>query len=203
MTTAQGVSAQQQEPPALPNSQIKPKRETPTFQAPGLNDPAQTYELDHPGERDAERTGPLDAEEQAALARSDYTIGERVGGAVVAGLVGFGSGQALQGRWRQRGWIFSAAEPAALVIGIIGLWQCPDDGCTGLSQASAITGFLGLLSFRAWGFFDAVIAPANHNRRLERLRVRAGIPEYAGGITPYLVPAAHGQGATAGLTLRF
>jgi hypothetical protein len=203
MAMAATAAAQQQQLPSLPNSSPKPAANTPAHQMPNPLDPAQTYELDQPGVREAEKTGPLDAEERAALARGEYSIGQRVGGAVAAGLVGFGSGQAIQGRWRRTGWIFSAAEPAALAVGIIGLWQCPDEGCSGLSQAAALTGFLGFIGLRAWGFFDAVIAPGNHNRRLQRLRVRAGIPEYARGVTPYLLPAAHGEGATAGLTLRF
>lgn len=201
---AQGQGPASQTP--LPNSSITPPRALGGYSN-QANDATTSFDVnrvqdggDTPSD---ERTGPLDPEEQAALARGEYTVGERVGGAFAAGLLGFGSGQAIQGRWGDGGWIFSAGEPAALTVGIVGLALCPDDGCSGLGQVMAVSGFVGFAGLRVWGFFDSILVPSAHNKRLPRLRARAGIPEYARGLTPFVVPAARGEGATVGLTLRF
>lgn len=199
---AQGPPSQ----PALPNQGISPPRAVGGYSNPA-NDATTPFDVnraeDHGGASSDERTGPLDPEERAALARGEYTVGERVGGAFAAGLLGFGSGQAIQGRWEEGGWIFSVGEPAALTVGIVGLAMCPDEGCSGLGQVMAVSGFVGFAGLRLWGFFDSILVPNAHNKRLPRLRARAGIPEYARGLTPFVVPAARGEGATVGLTLRF
>lgn len=199
---AEGPASQ----PALPNQGISPTRAVGGFSN-SANDATTSFDVNRAEDRgdtpSDERTGPLDAEEQAALARGEYTVGERVGGAFAAGLLGFGAGQAIQGRWSDSGWIFSAGEPAALTVGIVGLVLCPDEGCSGFSQVMAVSGFIGFAGLRLWGFFDSIVVPGAHNKRLPRLRARAGIPEYARGLTPFVAPAAHGEGATVGLTLRF
>lgn len=186
----------------LPNSAINPPRTLTPFTN-QANNPTQDYGYDDPGAAPEERTGPLDDEERAALARGEYTMGERVGGAVAAGLLGFGSGQAIQGRWSQRGWIFTAGEPAALAVGIVGLATCPDDGCSGVSQAMALTGILGFCILRAWGFADSILVPGTHNKRLPRLRMRDEQANRKRSLAPYVVPASQGDGATVGLSLRF
>ncbi len=202
LAAAQGPASQQ----PLPNSGISQPRAL-TGYSNSANDPTQAYDAnraeDRGGDDGGEKTGPLDAEEQRALARGEYSIGERVGGAFAAGLLGFGAGQAIQGRWFDDGLLFTAGESATLTVGIVGLVLCPDDGCSGVSQALAVTGFVGFAGIRMWGFFDAILVPGAHNKRLPSLRRRAGIPEYARGLSPYVVPAAKGEGATVGLTLRF
>jgi hypothetical protein len=67
----------------------------------------------------------------------------------------------------------------------------------------ALTGFLGFTALRMWGFFDSILVPGAHNRRLPGLRRRAGLPEATGSLSPFVLPAARGDGATVGLTLRF
>lgn len=190
----------------LPNSGLAQPKAL-TGYSNSANDPTNAYDAnraeDRGGGEGEEKTGPLDAEEQRALARGEYTIGERVGGAFAAGILGFGSGQALQGRWAEDGLLFTAGEPAALTVGIVGLVLCPDEGCSGISQVLAVTGFVGFAGLRMWGFFDSILVPGAHNKRMPNLRRRAGIPEYASGVAPFVVPAARGDGATVGLTLRF
>ncbi len=210
--SAQPAAAQPQGPPPVMNSGAPPPKvgaySQPTEQQPGFDSK----------ERDSEevKTGPLDAEEQAFLARGELSMKTQIGGAVAAGLLGGGLGQAIEGRWYETGWIFTAGEPVFLATGIIGISQCPETRCGGAPRAVALVGFVGYAGLRLWGFFDAVLAPRKHNRRIRALRERA-VPrkvvdpfadEYsqssaAPRLLPYVAPTATGEGATAGLTLRF
>lgn len=137
--------------------------------------------------------------------------GAQFGGGVVAIWVGFGLGQALQGRWHDTGWIFTLGESAA-IVGIIGgavngfdcgnnnNQSCPNNnGSVTLLVASALA-FGGL---RLWEIVDAFAGPSSHNERVHELRRRYGYRDYA-RVTPSLSPSmSHDGTMTTGLTLRF
>lgn len=158
--------------------------------------------------------------EDAELLREGYIQPERtmIGG-VVAIFVGWGIGQAVEGRWHDTGWIFSLGETAsiaAMIGGIVGIFNCEgfapsdpnNDVCPGgdsTSKGFVIGGALALTGFRIWEVVDAFIGPGNHNERVHELRQRYGYRDYARSITPYLSrpQASSGDAMTAGLSLRF
>lgn len=153
----------------------------------------------------------LTAEERELLDKGEISGGAQVGGAILGLFIGFGSGQAVQGRWSDRGWIFTLGEAAsiAMMISSVDDWEddCSgfeNDTCGDAPNGTFILAYFALLTFRLWGTLDAAIVPTGHNRKVRRAQMKAygGRPMYYGA-TPFIVPAARGDGATAGFTLRF
>jgi len=154
---------------------------------------------------------PLTAEEQELLARGEISDGQHLGGGLAAMFVGFGVGQAVQGRWSDTGWIFTLGEGLSFGAMMWGIGQafeecgyyddCRSDSGVGL----VIAGALGYSVFRIWGAVDAFTGPASHNRRVRELRMRTGHPGYPGyySVLPYVTAPRDGDGAVGGLTLRF
>jgi hypothetical protein len=153
----------------------------------------------------------LTQDEIELLADGEITDGQHIGGGVASLFLGFGIGHAVQGRWSSRGWIFTLGESASVGLLIYGFAQndcflaighsCSDDD-DGVGEA--IVGLVAFSVFRVWEIIDAFAAPPNHNRRVRELRMRLGYPPPAyGGLQPYVVPSAGGDGAVGGVTLRF
>jgi hypothetical protein len=153
----------------------------------------------------------ITTEEQDLLDRGEITDGQQIGGGLAALFFGLGVGQAVEGRWRDTGWIFSFGEPLAIGVAIAGMVdsveRCPLDGRCNRPSSRATTMILGgLLAFtglHVWEVVDAFVAPARHNRKLRALRERLGYPppgQYI--LRPYLAPAG-GQGGVAGLSIGF
>ncbi|MEO8552876.1 MAG: hypothetical protein ABI678_23015, partial [Kofleriaceae bacterium] len=122
-----------------------------------------------------------------------------VGGVASALTLGFGSGQAVQGRWRDTGWIFTVGEAAS--IGVLAFaWPSSTRpaGCysycqTG-SESVAIGAIVALLAIHTWEIGDAIIAPGLRNQRFRRLTNRYGMQPYY-TMKPFLAP--RGDGALA------
>lgn len=151
---------------------------------------------------------PLTAEEHELLLDGEISDGAHVGGGVAAIFVGFGVGQAIQGRWSERGWIFTLGEGASVAAIIAGAVSIADD-CIDSSDSNCdnssgtgllVGGLLGYTAFRIWDIVDAFAGPPEHNRRVRALKYRLGIPVRVGW-KPY-VNSTH-DATTAGLTLRF
>src|SRR5687767_6234918 len=74
----------------------------------------------------------LTLDEQYLLETGFISDGQWLGGAVANWFVGFGVGQAIQGRWSDRGWIFTVGEGVSIVALIYGATQfvtdCNSDG---------------------------------------------------------------------------
>jgi hypothetical protein len=154
---------------------------------------------------------PLTAEEHELLMDGEITPGQHFGGAAAAFFIGFGSGQAIQGRWSDTGWIFTLGESASFVALIAGMVRtfddCSYDGESGCDHSDGppliIAGVVGFTVFRVWEIIDAFSGPNDHNRRVRELKFRMGVPVRVGErFTPYVNKTRDG-GATAGLTLRF
>jgi hypothetical protein len=153
----------------------------------------------------------LTVDEQYLLERGFITDGEHIGGGLAAVFLGFGLGQAVQGRWSEKGYIFTLGEGASIVAMIWGASRtfgchdvesrCDESGAAAL----LVGGVLALSVFRVWESVDAFVAPPEHNRKLRALRMRLGmpVPMYS-RVMPYVTsPKGDGGGAVAGLTLRF
>lgn len=158
----------------------------------------------------------LTPEEHRLLAEGEISDGAHVGGALLSIFIGFGSGQAVQGRWGDTGWIFTLGEIGAIALIIYGAEQaaaadCYDDPyCDEDAGGGPIAiGLIGYLVLHVWEIVDAIGGPARHNRRVRALRMRMGYPPagyYYGQIEPYVTPIGKSDdddGAIAGIRVRF
>ncbi len=151
----------------------------------------------------------LTTEDQRLLSRGLISPGAHVGGAAVSFFLGFGTGQAVQGRWTDTGWIFTVGEIASIAAIIIGVGNeiddCYDSYCDEDNDGLIVVGVIGLVGFRIWELVDAFAGPSSHNRRVRDLHMRLGYPPPSYySVAPYVAPARGGHGGgVAGITLRF
>lgn len=150
----------------------------------------------------APRLGMLSDEERGILARGEITAGEHVAGGAVGTLVGFGLGHAIQGRFRDKGWIFALGEAAAAGMILTYAVKCAntsgEESCDD-HRGWFAAGMILAIGFRGWQVIDVWYGPAAHNGRVRQIRWRAGLPP----VGFHLAPAAAGAGGAAGLTVRF
>lgn len=150
----------------------------------------------------------LTPEEHQLLAEGEISLGQHAGGVAANWLLGFGIGQAIQGRWSDTGWMFTLGEAAGITLMVAGaVRSC--FGCEGNDDDGAtllIGGLIGYMAFHIWSIVDAATGPAGHNRKVRALKQRVGLPMHASQrVLPYVAPAqaGGGGGGTAGLMLRF
>ncbi|HEU0033113.1 MAG TPA: hypothetical protein VFQ53_20915 [Kofleriaceae bacterium] len=153
----------------------------------------------------------LTPDENELLMRGEISDGAHVGGGIASLFIGFGVGQAIQGRWGDTGWIFTLGESASFVALVYGMTQMFND-CFATVESTCdnndgeglfIAGLLGYTVFRTWGVVDAFAGPPKHNRRVRELRMRLGMPQplYT-RMLPYVNKTRDG-GGVAGLSLSF
>jgi hypothetical protein len=171
-------------------------------------------------------TAVLTPEDQELLASGEISDGQMLGGVLAGLFIGFGVGQVVEGRWAERGWIFTLGEVAslALIIGGIAEWtdeivandsssnnsfraaRADSSDQNGGALTAILLGVAGFSILRVWEVVDAAIAPGDHNTQLRELRARMGYrPIGTYGMTPYVTPTRVDDhtGWTAGLSLRF
>lgn len=165
----------------------------------------------------------LTDDELELLAGGEISTGRHVAGALLALSPGFGAGQLAQGRWLDKGWIFTGGELASLALvfssirtadSCVHYDRVPPNGddpvgpgtdCDAGSDVDETRLAIGLgayIGLRIWEIADAISGPSDHNRRVRALRSR--IRQEAGGVVvaPFLAPAREG-GAMAGVAARF
>jgi hypothetical protein len=138
----------------------------------------------------------VNAADRRLLDRGEYTTFELIGGGALGTFFGLGVGHAVQGRYLERGWIFTAGELGSMGVTIAGVASCADldRGCNLYLVAG---GMVGMLAFRTWEVIDVWAAPARHNQRVRRARARA-----ERHVTGYVAPTG-ARGGVAGLALTF
>lgn len=109
--------------------------------------------------------------EVGEISQSRYIIG----GVLGTYPIGFGLGHAVQGRWTQGGWIFTAGEVASLAAVVGGVAGCIDnsfssDKCSGLESTLIVTGVVGFVGFRIWEIVDVWAAPPGMNTKYRALK---------------------------------
>jgi len=138
-----------------------------------------------------------------------------IGGVLGTYPLGLGLGHAVQGRWSDQGWIFTAGELGSLAVLVTGISGCIDkeinnglngkDDCTGFNEAMIITGMLGFVGFRIWEIVDVWAGVPQQNRKYNELKDyinKSTIKEEKTSL--YLTPLYHREmGQGLGLTLRF
>lgn len=164
---------------------------------------------------------PLTRAELELLDEGEISTGRHVGGVFAAAYVGFGLGHAIEGRWSERGWVFTVGEPLALALLFHGLQQsfvgacaaaddpsqylsAPQHGCTSERTSAAewqiMGGLVGFLVLRTWEIVDSYTGVVDHNRKVRRLREMTGSQVH---LAPYLAPTGDGAGGLAGVAARF
>lgn len=151
----------------------------------------------------------LSEEDRELIADGEISTGAHLAGGALAFFVGFGTGQAVEGRWGDRGWIFTVGEPVSLGLMIYGLGKsasscASEDGssCGTSGVGYLATGAIAYTGLRLWEVVDAFVAPVGHNRRVRAAKLRAGMnPMYSAA--PYIAPAQSGNGTVGGLSLSF
>lgn len=154
----------------------------------------------------------LTAEEQELLMKGEISDGEHLGGGLAALFLGFGIGQGIQGRWSDRGWMFTLGDLASVTMMFYGITRtvtCADgtdhSGIACRSDAGAgwlIGGALAFTGLRIWQTIDAFAVPPDYNSRVRMLRMKAGYRPM-GMYSFYLSPPKSGDGGVAGVSVRF
>jgi hypothetical protein len=201
----------QPQPQAQPQPYPQPQPQPQPYPAPQPYPQQQPYP--QPGYGYAQRPVmqyQLTLDEQYLLERGFISDGEWLGGGLASVFLGFGIGQAIQGRWSERGWIFTLGQGGSFLVMMYGVTQAFEDCFEGCSDndrgfGTFMAGLVGFTVFYAWGAIDAFVAPPSHNRRVKELRMRLGmpVPMYS-RVMPYVTsPKGDTGGAVAGLSLRF
>ncbi|MEZ4363748.1 MAG: hypothetical protein R3B48_26455 [Kofleriaceae bacterium] len=149
----------------------------------------------------------LTSEELDLLAEGELSTGRYVTGGVISSMYGFGIGHIIQGRWAERGWIFTVGETvgaALLISGVedyVSSWSvdhAPTERQHRHANRKIVGGLFTLLGFRVVEIVDAWATPPKRNARVRALRRRVGLA----GVSPFVAPSYDG-GGTAGVVARF
>ncbi len=156
-----------------------------------------------PGASEPRAEVVLAPREQALLARGEVSGARHVSGVVVAVVPGLGLGHAIQGRWKERGWIFTFGE--LVTFGMATVAASESDLDQSIVTTLGIAGWGGWLSLRVWEVTDAVIGPKRHNMRVRAIRGKAGHAVAGTTVQPFVVPRSRtdGAGVFAGIVVRF
>ncbi|MBS1968774.1 MAG: hypothetical protein JSU04_00610 [Bdellovibrionales bacterium] len=139
--------------------------------------------------------------------RRVLNIGEISNTAYIAGGLlsiypGFGIGHAVQGRYTDKGWIFTAGELGSIGLMIAGAGDCwnsssSSNGQTCNGGGAIVFGVLGFVGFRVWEIVDAWVAPPQINNHYRSLRAQM----YQSSLQPVFAPTK--DGAVAGFRVTF
>lgn len=104
------------------------------------------------------------ADDKQNLDQSRY-----IASGILGTIPGFGIGHAIQDRWQEKGWIFTAGELTSLSLMAVGGASCMGGGnhmngghhnCSGIRPALAMSGMIGFLGFKVWEIIDVWSYPS-------------------------------------------
>ncbi len=144
----------------------------------------------------------LSEEEADILGHGEISVGKWITGGVLASTIGFGIGQAAQGRWRYTGWMFTVGEAGSFVaVGYAGIDMLLNSDHRGRGDFQPYVLFGGLIlfgGFKIWDGIDGWVGPPRHNRRYRELREKSGNkPSLIDRLKPFVGPVT--GGAVGGL----
>lgn len=115
-----------------------------------------------------------------------------IGGVVGTYPLGLGIGHAIQGRYSEKGWIFTVGEVGSATAFVAGLGNCASNWSSENCDNGLIwIGLAGYVGFRIWEIIDVWAAPPDLNRRYRELKSRvSGYDEMT--FEPSFVPLAGG-----------
>ncbi|MGZ3743527.1 MAG: hypothetical protein ACXWRE_04505 [Pseudobdellovibrionaceae bacterium] len=153
-----------------------------------------------PNENDSGRY--LDEEDRRILRIGEIsTTSYVVGGILGTYPLGLGIGHAIQGRYTDKGWIFTVGELASVAVVAAGVGSCWDSVTATSGSCNSSTLFLGAVGyvgFRIWEIVDVWAAPLEINRRYHELKLRM---EPRVSLSPMIAPTK--DGAVLGLNMTF
>jgi hypothetical protein len=134
----------------------------------------------------------LTPEEQEILDRGEIgTTAYVLGGVLGTWPLGFGIGHAIQGRYLEKGWIFTVGEVGSLGLMIAGIQNCTYEYSfygywSGACQNNGLLtlGVIGFVGFRIWEIVDLWAAPPEINRRYRALKERTSGTSWSPIIAP-------------------
>ena len=136
---------------------------------------------------------------------SDGSIGtgRYIAGGVLSIYPGFGIGHAVQGRYLQKGWIFTVGEVASAYVVLDGLGKCGltaaiynNGTCSGTENI--VAGVAVFLGFKIWEIIDAW-SGSNHQKKNDEKQNSTNTQPM--DIFPLL--EARSDGVIAGVNIRF
>ncbi|HSD87175.1 MAG TPA: hypothetical protein VLB44_06655 [Kofleriaceae bacterium] len=120
---------------------------------------------------------------------------QQIVGPPTAAFFGFGLGHVVEGRWHEKGWIFTLGESLAFAAIV---YASANIECTSrceLVGPAMVTGMLGVTGLRIWEVYDTVEGARAKNRRVMQQRMALGLH-----LAP---PRGGGGGGVAGIALSF
>jgi hypothetical protein len=212
-----GVGTASAQAPGASDGDAPPMSQPPPEGPPGSYEPPPSRAYVPPA-YNYQRTVVITAEESELLNEGVMPVGKYVAGGITAVAAGFGIGHIVQGRWLDKGWIFTLGESASIVAIATGAAQAIDScyntydtPCQNSRHRNDGMGLMmgGLLAFTGlhiWEIVDAWVAPPRHNKRIHEIRARLGQePIELSRAAPYVAPVhgSTGGGGVAGLAFRF
>lgn len=156
----------------------------------------------------------LTAQEARLLERGEINKARYVIGGILASSYGFGIGHTVQGRWLEKGWVFTTGEVSSLALMLYGFWDLDrsswcrtsefgtECGDRSRGRALILGGLATFLGFHIWEAVDAWATPMAQAGRLRTLRTRLGLPPGA-RLVPVVTATPDATGPMAGFDLRF
>jgi hypothetical protein len=118
----------------------------------------------------------LKEEDQKVLSIGEISTARYIVGGILGTYpVGLGIGHAIQGRWSEDGWVFTAGEVGSLSLVVAGIIGCvdqafEDSNCSNLESAFIVTGAIGFVGFRIWEIADVWSKPPMYNNKYRDLK---------------------------------
>lgn len=121
-----------------------------------------------------ETTRTFNDKETKLLQKGEMSTSRYVTGGIV-GTLGFGLGHAVQGRYLERGWIFTLGQTASvLALGAtsVGAFVSCIDGCSDSAAIAPSLAVLAFAGFYIWEKIDLWLVPPRRNRKIRTLKKR-------------------------------
>jgi hypothetical protein len=141
----------------------------------------------------------LSHDDQVILDNGEISEQRYISGGAVGSVIGLGIGHAIQGRYSEKGWIFTAGELGSVVVLVAGASECTVGVLEGTGCATGaglmLGGYLGFFGFKIWEIVDLWATPPELNRRYHQLKDRVGEePSYHLMFSPIVIERAPGLG---------
>lgn len=124
-----------------------------------------------------------------------------VGGILGTYPLGLGIGHAVQGRYSDKGWIFTVGELGSMAVFLAGIgdcWSAVNSRYEACNGGLMTLGFASYVGFRIWEIVDVWAAPPEINRRYRELKLQM---KPTVSFSPLLAPTK--DGAIAGFRMTF